>query len=86
MYALRGYEIKDKLYESPRTLIYRAIRQKDNLSVIIKCFNTNKPTPQEIDQFNYEFKVGSSMYSPFVVKYYALEEYGPSKAIVISKS
>ena len=46
-----GYNISGKLYESVKTVIYRAIRVTDGLPVAIKTLHEEFPTHEEMARF-----------------------------------
>jgi len=78
MISVSGYEIKEKLYESPRTAIYRGYRSKDNTPVILKILNTEYPTPEEIAGFKREYEISRNLNIDGVIKVYGLKKYGHS--------
>ncbi|MFC1617508.1 AAA family ATPase [Candidatus Margulisiibacteriota bacterium] len=65
---LKGYEIKEKIYESQRSLIYRAVREKDNLPVIIKVLNKEYPTIEEVARFQKEIQITKKLNVQGVLK------------------
>ncbi len=50
-----GYQIAGQIYESHRTLIYRALRDSDQRRVIIKTLNNEYPSNRDITHFKHEF-------------------------------
>ncbi len=62
-----GYKVKEELFRSDRTIIYRALREKDKTNVIIKSLNTQYPSNEEITRFKHEFHItqkGQSLIRP----------------------
>ena len=57
MFELPGYEIKEKIYESQRTLVYRAVRESDNLRVILKSLSSGQPSLGSITRLNHEAQI-----------------------------
>ncbi len=43
MITIPNYQIKEELFQSSRTVIYRALRDSDQTGVIIKTLNNNCP-------------------------------------------
>ncbi|KPA19749.1 multi-sensor signal transduction multi-kinase [Candidatus Magnetomorum sp. HK-1] len=56
------------LYESPSTLIYRAIQERDNRQVILKMHHQTFPEKNEIERFHQEFKLIQSFSSKYIIK------------------
>lgn len=75
-----GYEVIEKIYESPNSITYRAV--KDNTPVIIKILNSEYPSDERIAQFKYEYEIIKDLNSTGVIKAYSLEKYNGSFAIV----
>lgn len=52
-----NYQLKEEIFQSERTIIYRAIRSKDQLNVIIKILNEEYPSNDKIARFKHEFNI-----------------------------
>lgn len=63
MVALSGFTLKSKLFESPASLVYRAIRRTDQLPVVLKVLRRDYPSPQEIARYQQEYAVLRSLSS-----------------------
>ncbi len=81
--VISGYRIIEKIYSSSQTLIYRAIREKDQKSVVIKLMQKEYPTSQEIAQFRNQYFISKNLNTPHIVKSYSLEKYGQSYAFIM---
>ncbi|MEG4530705.1 hypothetical protein [Microcoleus sp. D2_18a_D3] len=46
MLSIPGVTVVKLLYESANSLVYRAIREADNLPIILKLLKESYPTPQ----------------------------------------
>ncbi len=57
MLTLKGYHLSEKVYESKRSLIYRAVRESDDLPVMVKSLKAKRPTREELDLFGYEYRI-----------------------------
>ena len=77
-----GYQIKNQIYESADTIIFRGQRIKDMCPVTIKVFKKKYPTSAEILKFENEFKILRSLDSDGVIKVISLEEFDQSPAII----
>ena len=61
------YQIKEELFRSARSVIYRAIRKKDQTGVIIKALNHEYPSNHEIARFKHEFQIAKKLKGEGVV-------------------
>ncbi|HID99097.1 MAG TPA: GAF domain-containing protein [Thiotrichaceae bacterium] len=57
MLKLSNYLIKEPLYEGIYSLVYRASRQIDNQSVVLKVLKNDYPTSEEIARFKREYEI-----------------------------
>ncbi|OHD15264.1 MAG: hypothetical protein A2Y34_06000 [Spirochaetes bacterium GWC1_27_15] len=83
MVLIEGYTIKEKLFESSRTTVYRGIKDKENLAVIIKVLKLEYPTPEEITKFKREYELGKHLNIEGVVKTYYVEKCHNTFALVL---
>jgi two-component system, sporulation sensor kinase A len=83
MIAIPGYQAIEKLYESSRSLIYRAQRSVDFTPVILKMLRQEYPSPQAIARFQMEYEILQSLNLPGVVTAYGLETFQESPIIVL---
>lgn len=77
------YEIKEKLYESERTQVYRGYRTYDHLPVILKILRPEAATQERITSFKHEFDIISKLNLPGAAKALGLEDYEDSLMIVV---
>jgi len=83
MITLVGYTIVGKIYESERTIIYRAHRNKDDTSVIIKTHATEYPSHDEIVSFRREYEIGHKVKASGIIQYYGTEKYRHNELLII---
>ena len=76
MISVAGYEITATVHESPRTLVYRATRAKDQAPVILKVLNREYPTPEDVAGFKREYAITRRLNFDGVIKAYSLEKSG----------
>jgi PAS domain S-box-containing protein len=69
------YDIKETLYESESTIVYRGYRAQDHLPVILKILKLESADQQRAISYRHEFDILSKLDLPGVVKALALEEY-----------
>ena len=81
--TLTGYQITETLYGSSRSLVYRGLRESDQIPVVIKLFNTDYPSFGELVRFRNQFTIAKNLDLPGIVKPYSLEHYRHSYALVM---
>lgn len=82
-YPIPGYRITEQIYVSSKTLVYRAIREKDQQSVILKLMRSEYPSFTEIAQFRNQYTITKNLQLPGIVKPLCLESYHNSYALVM---
>ncbi|MFB6274905.1 MAG: AAA family ATPase, partial [Halothece sp.] len=80
---LSGYTIEETIAERPKTIIYRAKRDSDGQSVIIKHLKADYPDLNTIHGLQHEYEMTNSLDCPGVVKAYSLEPDGNGFALVL---
>jgi len=83
MITIPGYQILAQIYESANSVVYRAIREQDNQSVILKVLKEEYPTPQELTRYKQEYDITCNLNLDGVVKAYGLEPYQRSLVIIL---
>ena len=85
MIQLTRYTIVDKLHEGSETVIYRAIRDADQLPVVIKTPRSEYPTSRALANLQHEYSMLRALDLPGVgvIKALALESRGNSLALVL---
>ncbi|MBD1814450.1 trifunctional serine/threonine-protein kinase/ATP-binding protein/sensor histidine kinase [Microcoleus vaginatus DQ-U2] len=78
-----GYHLVEQLYSGSRTLVYRAIRETDQIPVVIKLLNRDYPSFSELLQFRNQYTIAKNLRLPGVVEPYNLESYRHSYALVM---
>jgi PAS domain S-box-containing protein len=82
MVALPGFTLSDKLYESPASLVYRGLRQADDLPVVVKVLRQDYPGPEEINRYRQEYEILRSLSLPGVIRAYDRIPYQHTYVIV----
>ncbi|MFN6487835.1 MULTISPECIES: AAA family ATPase [unclassified Nostoc] len=75
LFPILGYRIIKQLYSGKKTLVYRAIREKDQQSVILKLMRNEEPNFNEINQFQNQYTITKNLEIPGIVKPISLENY-----------
>ncbi|MEH2049885.1 trifunctional serine/threonine-protein kinase/ATP-binding protein/sensor histidine kinase [Nostoc sp.] len=83
MDKLLNYRISEQLYAGSRTLVYRGIREADQLPVVIKLFQQEYPTFNELLLFRNQYTIAKNIDLPGIVHPYSLEPYRNSYALVM---
>ena len=78
-----SYKIKEEIYASQNTLIYRGVCEDNGKTVAIKTVNTEHPTNQDLARLRHEYETGKIVRSPGVVSYENLVEWGPGLALIM---
>ncbi|MDZ8183567.1 MAG: AAA family ATPase [Nostoc sp. ChiSLP02] len=81
---LPGYLLNECLHEGIDTAIYRARRESDFSTVIIKTINAEYPTLEEITRLRHEYTILEVLADiKGIAKVKSLEHYGHSSAIIL---
>ena len=83
MISLPGYEIREKIYQGTRTVVYRGNRNQDRQSVIIKIIQDEYPTIEQIARLRQEFTIIQNLDIPGIAKSYSLEKYQNNFALIL---
>ena len=55
------YQMPKQIYESADTSVYRAVRKKDNLAVILKILKNDYPSSEALTRFRQEYDITRSL-------------------------
>ncbi len=83
MIQIPGYQIREKVYESKQTVIYRGVCDNDGKQVILKTPIESFPAPEELAQLKNEYELTRSLNVEGVVKVYDLVKFQNQMAIVL---
>ena len=76
MINIPNYQITQQIYESANSKVYRALRDEDNQTVILKVLKENYPTPAELTRYQQEYDIVCHLVDlKGVVKAYSLEKH-----------
>ncbi len=81
--AIANYLLTEKIYESLNSEVYRAIRESDGQTFIIKVLKQDYPTSQELTRYKQEYQITRQLNLDGVIKTYGLESYQRTLAIVL---
>ncbi|MES0490698.1 MAG: EAL domain-containing protein [Leptospirales bacterium] len=83
MLEISGYTLIEKLHKSQQTLVYRAIRQKDKVSVILKILASKYPTARDIARLHREYDIMQTLHIDEVAHAYGVERVNNTSMIVL---
>ncbi|HEY9876155.1 MAG TPA: AAA family ATPase [Candidatus Obscuribacterales bacterium] len=78
-----GYNLLETIYEGVNTLIYRASRDSDSTSVIIKTLKAEYPTIEELTRLRHEYQILQNLEIEGIVKPLALENFQNGLALIL---
>ncbi len=78
-----GYQIKEELFRSNQTIIYRALREKDKTSVIIKTLSAQYPSSRLISRLKHEVHMIQKLDGDGVIHAYEQIEYANNHALIL---
>src|SRR5919202_1984858 len=81
---LPNYHLIEILYECVNTLVYRALRESDQTSVIIKTLKAEYPSIEQLTRLRHEYQILQSLEIEGIVKALALENYQNGLALILS--
>ncbi|HOV14836.1 MAG TPA: serine/threonine-protein kinase PknK, partial [Spirochaetota bacterium] len=65
------------------TIIFKAIRLSDKIPVVLKVLKKEYPSTEEINKFNYEYKIAKLFDSDYIIKDYDIIKYKNSMIIIM---
>ncbi len=78
-----GYRVLDQLYESPSTAVFKAIRSKDRLPVVLKMLKPSSVSPVALSRYRQEYETARTIHSANVIKVHGLESLGRTLFLVL---
>ncbi|MBW4540621.1 MAG: AAA family ATPase [Myxacorys chilensis ATA2-1-KO14] len=81
---IAGCNLSEVLYEGANTVIYRASKEPERYSVVIKTLRSEHPTIEELTRLKHEFKILQSLNIDGVIKPLALENHQNGLALILS--
>jgi serine/threonine protein kinase len=76
MINIPNYQITKQIYESANSLVYRALRDKDNQAVILKVLKEDYPSPEELTRYRQEYDITRRLKDfDGIAKAYSLEKH-----------
>ena len=80
---IAGCRLESLIYESSRTLVYRAIRHQDGRRVVVKTLNQEYPSSKTLARLQHEYRVLRHLRSSGTVHAYGLEKHTNNLALIL---
>jgi predicted ATPase/signal transduction histidine kinase/CheY-like chemotaxis protein/tRNA A-37 threonylcarbamoyl transferase component Bud32 len=82
--TIGGYNLIKVIYDSTTSCVYRAVRESDQTSVIIKTLKFEYPTLEQITRLRHEYQILQVLEIEGIVKPLSLETYQNGLALILS--
>jgi predicted ATPase/tRNA A-37 threonylcarbamoyl transferase component Bud32 len=79
---LEGYSVAESIHQGLATAVYRGVRSRDGLPVVIKATSLEYPDPKDLARLKLEYDITAKLDLPEVVKALALEKHRNGLALV----
>jgi len=83
MISIPGYQIKETIFESNNSFVFRALKEDSELPVVIKLLKGEYPKPERIVRFRREYETLKGIDNKGVIKVHGFESFKNSYAIVM---
>lgn len=83
MIEIPGYDIQQRIYQSPRSEAFRGVRLTDNRRVVLKALKNKYPTPEEVSALKREYEILKTVEGPHTIGVLALEFYKKIPVLVL---
>jgi predicted ATPase/signal transduction histidine kinase/tRNA A-37 threonylcarbamoyl transferase component Bud32 len=83
VFSIAGYRILEQIYCGSKTLVYRGIREQDQIPVVMKLIRSEYPTFSEIAQFRNQYTITKNLNLPGIVQPLCLENYRNGYALIM---
>lgn len=70
---VQGYQCLEKLHDSPKTRVYRGVRNADQENVVIKTIKNSQPTETELARLRSQYHLIRNIDHPGIIQLHALE-------------
>jgi serine/threonine protein kinase len=81
---ISGYTVTEQIYLGSRTAVYLAIRDSQNLPVVIKVLQREYPTFGELVQFRNQYAIAKNLPITGIIQPLNLEPFGNSYALIMA--
>ncbi|MBK9261575.1 MAG: AAA family ATPase [Polyangiaceae bacterium] len=81
--VLTEYSLGERVHQSGRTIVYRAVRLSDKAACILKIPQNEHPPPWELERLEREYETLASLHIDGVIRPYALARFRSRLALVM---
>ena len=74
MDAVFGCKILETAFAGPRTVVYRGVRESDDLPVVVKVLKSDLPSPSDIGRYLHEFETMKLLQNEGVTRVLSMEQ------------
>ncbi|KAB8316429.1 AAA family ATPase [Tolypothrix campylonemoides VB511288] len=82
--TIGGYNLIQLIYDGTTSRVYRAVRESDQTSVIIKTLKSEYPTLEQITRLRHEYQILQPLEIEGIIKPLSLENYQNGLALILS--
>ncbi|MBR0733194.1 AAA family ATPase [Bradyrhizobium japonicum] len=82
MSFIQGFQVRERLYESKYSIVLRAIRDHDELPVVIKILKSDYPSAAELARYRWEFEIVQGLELTGVIRSYELRRHDKTLLIL----
>ena len=83
MLHLDQYIITETIHENGAVALYRGVRKRDGLPILIKALRAESPAPREIERLRHEFEIGRHLNSRYAITPYELERHEARRLLIL---
>ncbi len=83
MLDLPNYRFRETISEGSKTVVYRGVRNADNLPVVAKILKKLYPSKAELNWLEYEYRIVKQLDLPCISDIYSIENSGNSKIVLM---
>jgi histidine kinase len=80
--GLEGYSVAESIHKGLATSVYRGVRSRDGLPVVIKATSSEYPDPKDLGRLKLEYEFTAKLGLPEIVKVIALERHRNGLALI----
>ncbi len=81
--VLPGYHIRQQIYASASSLVYRAMREQDQRPVVLKALNPASPRPEELARYKQEYEITRRLGAAGAITAYGLDAYRDTPVLIL---
>ena len=81
--TIGNYLLREKIYESANSKVYRSVRKYDRIPFILKVLKQDYPKLQELTRYKQEYEITRNLNLDGVIKAYGLEPYQKTLVIIL---